>query len=227
MSEEVLVEMLARAAPATRATPVGGRCSSIAGTAAIVRRWGQPEWLQRAALIHSVYGTEAYSRRLISLDRREEMAELAGTRAERLAHLFATTPRARLLEDTHPLAREDADALVLLHMANLAEQAQARDGAPAPWLVRLRELAELLIDSDTIRLPLFVAGLASLSEGDEALGIDAYRAGLDGEPERASLWPQRCVPWWPRPSGAPRLSSRARRGTWTSQSGGRRAGVTG
>jgi aspartyl/asparaginyl beta-hydroxylase (cupin superfamily) len=62
-------------------------------------------------------------------------------------------------------------------MANLAEQARAEDGSPGRWLVRVTELAEHLIDSDSVRLPLFIAGLAALSEADES---QTRRAYLDG-----------------------------------------------
>jgi hypothetical protein len=93
--------------------------------------------------------------------RRNDVAAVAGVRAERLAYLFATTPRGPLLAGTHRWARdlptrsiagaresvaepvatsEELDALVLVHMANLAEHTQAADGSPGCWLVRLSEL---------------------------------------------------------------------------------------
>jgi aspartate beta-hydroxylase len=179
-------------------------------TAAIVHRWGQPVWLQRAALIHSVYGTERYHRRLLSLSKRAELAKIAGPREERLAFLFCATDRKLLLAGTHlwardlpgppatdvsgsgedaPATRDELDALVVLHMANLADQAQAADGSPDRWLVRLRELAEHLIDSDAVCLPTFIAALATLSEADESLALRAYASGLresDGLEARAS-----------------------------------------
>ena len=70
-------------------------------TASILDRWGQPAWLQHAALVHSVYGTEARRRRLISPARRAEVSELVGERAERVAYLFAAIPRRRLAAGTH------------------------------------------------------------------------------------------------------------------------------
>ncbi len=162
----------------------------LLGTHEIVRRWNQPRELQYAALVHSVYGTDVYERPLLPLSRRRELIELAGERAERLAYLFSVTPRDVLFAGTHlwarelparanggddpPPGRDELDALVLLHMANLAEQKAAGDA----WLVRLRRLAELLIDSESIRLPAFVAQLAEFTDGDEALLQRAYAAGL-------------------------------------------------
>jgi aspartate beta-hydroxylase len=171
----------------------------LIGTYEIVRRWNQPVALQHAALIHSVYGTDVYRQQLLPRSRRDELIEVAGGEAERLAFLFSVTARDHLLAGTHvwttnatmpfgggepttsgqPAAtRAELDALVLLHMANLAEQARAEDGSPGLWLVRLRELAELLITSDTVVLPLFIAELATLSDDDEATTRRAYCAGL-------------------------------------------------
>jgi aspartate beta-hydroxylase len=150
-------------------------------TAAIVRRWGQPEWLEGAALLHSVYGTDVYRERLLALSRRGEVASLAGERAERLAYMFSTTPRGPLLAGTYrwmpagDATRDELDCLVLLHMANLAEQARGR-----PWLVKLREMAELLVDSEVVRLPVFLVALEGLSDEDEALALRAYGSGRYG-----------------------------------------------
>ena len=77
-----------------------------------------------------------------------------------------------------PASRDECDALIVLHMGNLAEQAQARDGSPGVWLARLRELAELVIASDAVTLPLFIAELATFTAADEARTRELYRAGL-------------------------------------------------
>jgi aspartyl/asparaginyl beta-hydroxylase (cupin superfamily) len=178
----------------------GGRplLDHLVGTYEIVRRWDQPPRLQLAALIHSVYGTDVYDEQLLPLSRRGDVAGIAGDAAERLAYLFCVTPRDLLFAGTHvwvrgrssppagehepdgqpEATRAELDELVLLHMANLAEQSRSEDGSPDRWLVRLRDLAELLIDSDAVALPLFIAGLAAFSEADELLTLRAYRAGV-------------------------------------------------
>jgi aspartate beta-hydroxylase len=66
-------------------------------------------------------------------------------------------------------------------MANLAEQARAEDGSPRPWLASVRELGELLIDSEAVVLPVFLAKLATFSKEDEALVRRAYLAGIGSE----------------------------------------------
>jgi aspartyl/asparaginyl beta-hydroxylase (cupin superfamily) len=172
----------------------GGRSllDHLADTYEILRRWGQPEWLAHAALIHSVYGTERYRQQLIPLRRRSELSDLAGARAERLAYLFSAVPRGPLLAGTYrwsapplrgdgdhgPPNRAELDALVLLHMANIAEQARAEDGSPGRWLARVRQLGELLIDSEALAPPLFIAKLATLTEEEENLARVAYRDGV-------------------------------------------------
>src|SRR5436309_8575010 len=163
---ERLVAFL-RAAGAAGRGHAGGRTllDHLVGTYQITRRWNQPVWLQHAALIHSIYGTEAYRNPMVSRSRRAELARVAGTRAERIAYLFCVTPRKPLvagtyrwasssaasieeaIRDAKPPERGELDALLLLHMANLAEQARADDGSPGVWLAELREVAELLIES--------------------------------------------------------------------------------
>jgi aspartate beta-hydroxylase len=124
------------------------------------------------------------------LTRRDEVAAVAGVRAERLAYLFSVTPRRPLLAGTHlwardlpsgsaePPTREELDALVLLHMANIAEQASGL------WLARVCQLAELLPESDR---PLFAAQLAGFDEEAEALARTAYLDGLGGDGREAAL----------------------------------------
>ena len=168
----------------------------------IVRRWGQSTVIAHAALVHSVYGTDVYARPLLPLTRRHDLIALVGEQAERLAYLFAVTPRAPLFAGTHawlrdmpqrlvgeaggavesPASRDESDALIVLHMANLAEQAQARDGRPGVWLAKLRDLAEVVIASGAVTLPVFLAELATFTATDEAQMRDLYRAGLaEGE----------------------------------------------
>ncbi len=190
----------------------GGRTllDHLIGTAAILRRWGQPAILQHAALVHSVYGTEAFHERLVAPTRRHEVAGVAGGQAERLAHLFSVTPRGPLFAGTHlwardlptrasaaddaalgesllggPPSRDELDALVLLHMANLADQAQSPDGSPGRWLTRVRDLARHL-DPERIAVPAFVPALAAFTEADEARIRAAYLAALRAPVEQRS-----------------------------------------
>ncbi len=174
----------------------------LVGSYEIARRWEQSTVIAHAALIHSVYGTDVYARPLLPLTRRRELIDLVGEPAERLAYLFAVTSRDPLFAGTHawlrempqrpvgeaanapepPAGRDESDALIVLHMANLAEQAQAHDGRPGVWLAKLRDLAELVIASDAVTLPVFLAELVAFTVTDEEHTRDLYRAGLaEGE----------------------------------------------
>jgi aspartate beta-hydroxylase len=193
-SSEAIVDLL-RSHGADQLSHARGRTllDHLLETQALVRRWHQPAWLQHAALIHSVYGTDAYKDQLLPLSARSEVAAVAGERPERLAYLFSVTPPGPLLAGTYrwargiptgsadaedPPTRAELDALVLLHLANLAEQAGGTDGAPRPWLSRLGELAELLSDAEELTPPLVVWRLASFSAGDESRMLHAYRDGV-------------------------------------------------
>ncbi|MBV8999319.1 MAG: hypothetical protein JO304_09680 [Solirubrobacterales bacterium] len=97
-----------RAEGAENLPHAGGRTllDHLLDTYWVVRRWDQPRWLQHAALIHSVYGTDSYERRLLDPDRRAVLARIAGDHAERLAYLFCVTPRRLLFAGTHRWARD-------------------------------------------------------------------------------------------------------------------------
>ena len=171
----------------------GGRSllDHLVETSAIVRRWGQPDWIANAALVHSAYGTDRvrHSAPPLALSSRGRVSEVGGPRAERIAYLFSAVPRDPLLARTYRWApvpldedvaptRNELDELVLLHMANVAEQLRADDGSPGIWLARVRGWAELLIDSEAVVLPEFIARLAGFSEADERLARQAYRGSI-------------------------------------------------
>jgi aspartate beta-hydroxylase len=171
----------------------------LVGTRDIVRRWHQCDDLQRAALLHSVYGTDVYKRQLLALSRRAEVKEQAGDRAERLAYLFCVVPRRHLFArvgasvqgreeisfprapdgtDLEPVTRQEVDELILLHMANLAEQAMEKDGSPGEWLARVAQLSLTLAGSELV-LPAALRGqFWRFSSEDESLVRNGYRSGL-------------------------------------------------
>ena len=100
--------------------------------------WGGNQDLCRAALFHSIYGTELFRRWSLPLDRRHEVRALIGERAERIAFVNCLMDRSSfdaLLESDGPyrlrnresgetmeLSREDFDDLVRLHLCDWLEQ---------------------------------------------------------------------------------------------------------
>jgi hypothetical protein len=139
-------------------------------TRAVVRRWGAPPWVQEAAAVHSVYSTEVYRQRLLPLSRRGDLRAVVGARAERLAYLFGVVPAGRLFAALSRAASPDLSRatsqrgyecgdqsaipgaiappsgpalawLVVLHMANDAEQASDPGGGPGFWLITISQWA--------------------------------------------------------------------------------------
>ena len=70
----------------------------LVGVQSVLRSWSSPEHLTNAALYHSIYGTEGFQGFALPLSHREELAELIGERAERLAWIFCMVDRASVDE---------------------------------------------------------------------------------------------------------------------------------
>lgn len=60
----------------------------LEGVEGILREWRLPEATIRAGLFHSVYGTEFFQRAILQPDDRDQVRELIGEEAERLAYLY-------------------------------------------------------------------------------------------------------------------------------------------
>jgi hypothetical protein len=108
-----------------------------------VDRWleslGCPEDVCRAGMFHSIYGTEKFQGFTLPLDRRGEVRDLIGSRAEHLAYLNCALDRAsldRLLDQvaepypiidritgaTVELSQRDFDDLCRVHLVDWLEQ---------------------------------------------------------------------------------------------------------
>jgi aspartate beta-hydroxylase len=176
-------------------------CQHLLQTRQILARWGCPVWIQNGGALHSIYSTDVYKRQLIPFSDREMVRCFAGIAAERAAFLFCTLPRQRLfaaldraantnnradelevgsdsgvlLETLNP---QDRDALLLIHMANEAEQAQGPNGGPGVFLHHLAGLAAHL-ESDSLR-PGFLPERTEIPSRDqERQARDSYLRGLE------------------------------------------------
>jgi hypothetical protein len=104
-----------------------------------LKSWGADEELCRAAMFHSIYGTEKFQRFALPVARREELRALIGARAERLAYLNCAMDRAsfdraafrteapyritdRLTGEEHALGQADMDDLCRIHLCDWLEQ---------------------------------------------------------------------------------------------------------
>ena len=127
----------------------------------LMQNSGCDEDLCRAGLFHSIYGTEKFQGFKLALDQRAELAEMIGSRAERLAYWNCQMDRASLDEllgqadepfllgnretgELMPLTRAELDDLCAVHLFDWLEQApRSRFG----WdyrRVAYRQMAERL-----------------------------------------------------------------------------------
>jgi len=110
----------------------------LVGTYEIVKRWGCSEHLCAAALCHSIYGTESFSKNPATLENRKYLKETIGEKAERLTYLFGAHVKESLwtnpvesptfrIQDRFEngeieISKDDFGDLVTLTLANWLEQ---------------------------------------------------------------------------------------------------------
>lgn len=192
--EELLARLRAEDLP-----HAGGRTlqEHLLGTWEILSRWGQPEWVCEAGALHSVYGTDVYAGQLVPASERHRVRAEIGGAAERLVHLFSVMSRRAFIETIESLdaiparlaipcgeaepidaTRDEVAALLLLLIANEAEQACTPDRGPSLWCARMNALARRIPGSTLPVPPVFDECRARLEPEDESAARDAYRAGV-------------------------------------------------
>jgi len=195
-------------------------------TRAILRRWRQPAWLQDAGALHSIYATDVYQRQLVPLLRRDDVRAAMGPRAERLAYLFGAISRTQffaLMDDpdrrnderlvlaarssepnaTESIARDEAYDLLVLYMANEAEQVRGPSGEPGPWLARVSRMGALLPRSARTP-PLFGSCASVVLPERETAARQEYLAGIAADADLATAAQHveaaaRACPWLAEP----------------------------
>ena len=75
-----------------------------------LEEWGYAEHVCLAGLFHSIYGTELFQGFCLPVERRHEVRELVGERAERLAYLNCAMDRPAFDALVHSLATENGTA---------------------------------------------------------------------------------------------------------------------
>ena len=68
--------------------------SHVVGVYRLMKSWEEDDEMCRAALFHSIYGTEGFQDFTLPLDRRYEVRALIGERAEQLAYVNSAMDRA-------------------------------------------------------------------------------------------------------------------------------------
>ncbi len=223
----------------------GSLAEHLTGTAAILAGWEQPDDVRAAGLLHSAYATEAFHAPLFARDERDAVRALIGVRAESLVHAFCSIRREELFaalaagaEASEPLAvanrceggelrlapRDLADLLVI-SLANEADQAAAAGGAPDAWLARASRWAAWARERGAVAPPVFDRAHARVSRADERALLDAYAAAFaPGASRLASA--ARAVPWVAEPAIVVALRALAAREAAAALDGARAARET-
>ena len=106
-----------------------------------LKKWGCEEELARVGVLHSIYGTELFQRFTLPLERRDEVRELIGDRAELIAYLNCAMDRthfdAEILKTGGPyqildrftsreidVSDEDFRDLCVVHLCDWLEQVE-------------------------------------------------------------------------------------------------------
>lgn len=169
----------------------------LLGTAEVLRAWQQPERLVHAGLFHSVYSTSSYRTQAATYEQRPLLETLLGRQTEQMIYLFslASLPelqfalaQARTKADgliTVPcgrdgnrrelvLPRDLVDDLLIVHMANLVDQAKDRAGAPGLCLSRTSEVSGLIRRPEWASTSLLLCLETGISLHDEMHLLDDY-----------------------------------------------------
>lgn len=118
-----------------------------------MKSWEADDELCRAAMFHSIYGTEGFQDFTLPLDRRRQLRELTGDRAELLAYANCAMDRDSFfaLVDKHQdryliadrlsgepldLSSEEFEDLMRLHLCDYLEQVERTEG----WDYRRTEI---------------------------------------------------------------------------------------
>ena len=192
----------------------------LSGTRRILAAWEQPPFIQMAGLCHSIYSTEAFKPQAVPLTDRGRVEKLIGFKAERLAYLFSAVLRRPLFDsirvatslrssDKVPItvrpgldgveseiSGAEAAQLLLIHLANLAEQSSDEKGRPTMWVAYFTYLARNLSRSDEHAPPVFDSCLKGISRETEQTLRSAYSRGtIDGvaSPQNAFENFSRCI----------------------------------
>lgn len=197
----------------------------LRGTMRILSHWRQPSEVVAAGLLHSVYSTDIYRQTLIPLAERKTVAAAVGERAEQLVYFFGTIQRnsffravskARrdwktIVVECHrssvklELSRRDVGDLLLIYMANSAEQNASSDHSPGSWISSVSAWGILARPLVTHVPPVFRQCSVRVDPVAEKKAVDFYRAAfsrLDGDGAAASagfLSAAEHLPWVAEP----------------------------
>jgi len=133
------VDFLAKLGTEHVAHTEGTFLNHLIGVYRDMEKWGGDQALCSAGMFHSIYGTEKFQKFSLPVAHRQEICQLIGERAERLAYLNCAMDRAtldrevargtppffirdRLTQEDIQLTNEDFDDLCRVHLCDWLEQ---------------------------------------------------------------------------------------------------------
>ena len=175
---------------------VGSFLDHLFGTWRILTVWGQPHDLRLCGLFHSVLATDMFERPLVGPDAIPELRALVGDVALDLVVLFCTVDRLALAATCADLEALPAEGLrvtnfrtgeramlsapsladlLVIEIANEAEQSGSVTDGPAAWMALGAHLARLAGPFARRRPPMFDRCSSLLPPGAEARAIERFR----------------------------------------------------
>jgi hypothetical protein len=176
---------------------IGAFLDHLFGTWRILTAWGQPDDLRLCGLFHSVLATDMFERPLVEPDAIPELRAQVGAVALDLVVVFCTVDRLALAATCADLEVLPAEGLritnfrtgeratlsapsladlLIIEMANEAEQSGSVTEGPAAWMALCAHLARLAGRRARRRPPVFDRCSSLLSPGAEARAIERFRA---------------------------------------------------
>lgn len=171
----------------------------LTGTHEVLSGWGQPQRVCLAGLVHNAYSTDAFAGAMFGPSERDVVRALIGAEAERLVHLFGGLSRNELflaleagesgerralsLPDRRggpplELTSRDIGDLLVIYLANVADQASMSDGGPTYWLAPASQLAVFAARRSEVVPPVLDNCQAVVSRRAEEAGLEAYETAL-------------------------------------------------
>lgn len=198
LMETVVAELIRRGAN-REGHGRGTILTHLIGTHDILALWNQPERVCFAGLLHNAYSTEAFTPALFDQSERDQVRAMIGAAGERLVHIFGRIKRETLFNHLEAgggkiaapfhlvdrvdgseleLDRRDVGELLVLYLANLADQAAMADGGPALWLASASRIANWVAQNAEVVPPVLDNCRAEIADEADEAALAAYDTAL-------------------------------------------------
>ncbi|WP_167391605.1 aspartyl/asparaginyl beta-hydroxylase domain-containing protein [Mesorhizobium temperatum] len=196
---EPILQVLAERGAGREGHGRGTVLGHLTGTYDVLIGWGQPERVCLAGLLHNAYSTDAFAGAMFRPSERNVVRGLIGAEAEQLVHQFGGLSRDELFQTLGSgppsgrqtlslpdrrggpalkLSSHDIGDLLVIYLANVADQACMSDAGPTYWLASASQLAVLAARRAEVVPPVLDHCRATVSTDAEEVGLEAYDTAL-------------------------------------------------